>query len=236
MRYPTLSQSRCDEIARARIGGGDLPLAEQWVGDGQDVNLSRIEDAASEIDALMDEHGDTSDKDYVEGLASTMLYAALCPADPGATGVPDVPVLDDPGFWRFLAIRYFWKFVEWRQPKAFNNGKHMRFLGAEQSRDTVLTRMYLRVAAAGGLPHANQAERLRESSDFWQSHILQVRTASAPALTRAIVERQSTDRLATEPLRSFAKRVNGTWTNVLLNLYDDEEAAELVDDLWQDGE
>ena len=231
-----ISWSRCDEIARTRIGGGDPPLDEQWVGNGQDVNLSQIEDAASGINALMHKHIGASDKDYVEGLASTKLYAALCPTDPSATSVPDVPVLDDPGFWRFLALRYFWEFIKWRQPRAFDNGKHMRFLDAEQSRNTVLTRMYLRVAAAGGLQYADHAECLRESADFWQSHILQVRTASAPALTRAIVERQRTDRQETEPLRRFAKRVNGTWTNVLLNLYDDSEAAGLVNELWRDDE
>ena len=231
-----ISWSHCDEIARTRISGGDPTLDEHWVGNGQDVNLSRIEDAASWIDALMHKHIDVGDKDYVEGLASTKLYAALCPTDPDATGVPDVPVLDDPGFWRFLALRYFWGFIKWRQPRAFDNGKHMRFLDAEQSRDTVLTRMYLRVAAAGGLQYADHAECLRESTDFWQSHILQVRTASAPALTRAIVDRQRTDRQETEPLRRFAKRVNGTWTNVLLNLYDDSEAAGLVNELWRDDE
>ena len=236
MRYPTIPRSRCDEIALARIGGGDPPLGEQWVGDGQDVNLSRIEDAASEIDALMDEHGDTNDKDYVEGLASTKLYAALCPADPSATGVPDVPVLDDPGFWRFLALAHFWDFIKWRQPGPFTNGNHMYVLDNRNARDTVLTRMYLRIASVGGLEHAEYAERLKKSTDFWQSHVFNVRTASAPALVHAMVNRQKTDRLDTKPLRRFAKRVSGMWTNVLLELYNDEEAAELVRELWQDGE
>ena len=238
MRYPTISWSRCDEIARTRIDGGDPLLDEQWVGNGQEVNLSRIEGAASRINALMHEHIGASDKekDYVEGLASTKLYAALCPTDPSIAGAPDVPVLDDPGFWRFLALRYFWEFIKWRQPRAFDNRNHMRFLDAEQSRDTVLTRMYLRVAAVGGLQYTDHAECLRESTDFWQSHILQVRTASAPALVRAMVNQQADDRLATEPVRRFAKRVNGMWTNVLLNLYDDAEAVELVAELWRDDE
>ena len=196
----------------------------------------RIAEAATQINALLQEPDAARDQDYVEGRASTKLYAALCPADPHAVGVPDISVLDDPGFWRYLALRYFWNFIKWRQPEPFTNGNHMNVLDNRNARDTVLTRMYLRIASVGGLEHAEYAERLTKSTDFWQSHVFNVRTASAPALVHAMVNRQETDRLATKPLRRFAKRVNGTWTNVLLNFYDDKESTELVDELWQDGE
>lgn len=234
MRYPTIAWSDCDEIAQKRIAGDDAPIDARWVGEGEEVDLARIAEAATEINALRREPGADRDMDHVEGRASTKLYAALCPADPHASGVPDISVLDDPGFWRYLALRYFWDFIEWRQPKAFANNNHMRFLDARQSRDTVLTRMYLRVAAVGGLQHADLAEVLTKSADFWQSHVFQVRTASSSPLVRAMTDQHTTDRLARDPLREFAKRVNGMWTNVLLNLYDDDESAELVVDLWRD--
>lgn len=234
MRYPTVSLTRCAEVAQLRIDGEDPPLGEQWEGDGDDVDLSRIETAARKIDDLLKEPRRDRDKDYVEGIASAHLYAALNPSDPRATGVPDISVLDDEGFWRYLALKFFWSFIQWRQPEAFEGGKHMHFLNAQSSRDTVLTRMYLRVAAVGGLAHAEHAMRLGRSADFWQSHILQVRTASAPPLTRAMVDKQSADRLNTQPLRETAKRVNRAWTNVLLNDYGDEAAATLIGDLWRD--
>lgn len=228
MRYPTISHSQCDEIASKLIAGDNPTIEPVWVGEGEDVNLAQIAEAAQQVQNLLQEHCRNRDRDYVEGLAAAELYPALEPLD--------VPTLDDPGFWRYLAVAYFWDFIKWRQPEPFKNGNHMYVLDNRNARDTVLTRMYLRIASVGGLEHAEYAERLKESTDFWQSHVFNARTASAPALVRAMVHRQATDRLDTKPLRRFAKRVNGTWTNVLLNLYDDEEAADLVRELWQDGE
>ena len=226
MRYPTISRSRCEEVAHQLIARADPPLEPSWVGEGEDIDLAPIEDAAHWIRDLLRQHRANSDLDYVEGLAAAKLYPAL--------EALDVPTLDDPGFWRYLALAYFWDFIRWRQPKPFANGTHMQVLDNRNSRDTVLTRMYLRVASVGGLEHVEYAQRLERATDFWQSHVFNVRTASAPALVRAMVNRQETDHLVTKPLRRFAKRVNGTWTNVLLNLYDDEDAADLVGELWRD--
>ena len=226
MRYPTISLSRCDEIARERIAGADPSIEPAWVGEGDDLDLGPIEQAAKQVEVLLQEHRKQSDRDHVEGLAAEKLYPAVA--------LLDVPTLDDPGFWRYLALAYFWEFIKWRQPAPFKTGNHMQVLDAQHARNTILTRMYLRVASVGGLENVDYTVRVKETTDFWQSHVFNVRTASAPALVRAMVNRQANDRLATKPLRSFAKRVSGMWTNVLLNLYDDEEAAELVDELWRD--
>lgn len=228
MRYPTISLGRCDEIARGRIAGDDPPIEPAWVGEGADIDLKLIEQAAKQVQDLLEEHRNHSDQDYVEALAAAKLYPALA--------LLDVPTLDDPGFWRYLSLAYLWDFVKWRQPAPFKTGKHMQVLDARDARNTIVTRMYLRVASAGGLDHIGYAVRIREATDFWQSHVFNVRTASAPALVRAMVNQQADDRLATKPVRRFAKRVNGMWTNVLLNLYDDDEAAELVAELWRDDE
>ena len=203
----------------------------RWVGEGEEIDLNRIADAAESIKVLL--AGDWSrqrDGDYVEGLAATHLYRSLAPED--APPVP-IEVMDDPGFWRFLGLQYFWDFIAWREPTVLSGSK-MLYVDAEQSAECVLTRMYLRVAAVGGLEHADDAKRLKQATDFWRSHILRVRTGTAPALTRAIVARQAEERLETKALRPFAKRVNGAWTNVLLNMYDDEEAKRFVDELWRD--
>ena len=233
MRYPMLSLPRCEEIVRERIAGRDLDVPMQWVGDGEEIDLNRIAEAAESIKILLS--GDWNrqrDGDYVEGLAATHLYRALVPED--APAVP-IEVLDDPGFWRFLGLRYLWEFIKWREESVLE-GTHMEYVDARRSTECVPTRMYLRVAAVGGLEHADHAERLKEATDFWRSHILRVRTGTAPALTRAIVARQAAERLETKALRPFARRVNGAWTNVLLNMYDDEEAKRFVDELWRSEE
>lgn len=199
----------------------------QWVGSGNEVDLGRIAGAAEEISALKAQYDGIGDRDHVEGLAAKHLYRALVPEDAQPV---DVAVLDDPGFWRFLGLQYLWDFIKWREPSV---DKQMEYIDGRKSAECVPTRMYLRVAAVGGLEHADHAERLKEATDFWRSHILRVRTGTAPALTRAIVTRQADERLKTDDLRPFARRVNGAWTNVLLNMYDDEEAKRFVDELWR---
>ena len=91
--------------------------------------------------------------------------------------------------------------------------------------------MYLRVAALGGAEHADLAYHLPRAIDFWRSHVIRVRTATAPTLTRAMVKHQAADRLMTNDLREFAKRVNRTWSNMLLNLHSQPEAEDLLREL-----
>ena len=230
MRYPSISEGRCREIVQARVDGRDVEVPVQWVGTGDEVDLGRIAEAAAKISDRKVQYEGSGDRDCVEGLAAKHLYRALVPEDAQPV---DIAVLDDPGFWRFLGLQYFWDFIKWREPSVGEQGKHMEYIDGRRSTECVPTRMYLRVAAVGGLEHADQAERLKEATDFWRSHILRVRTGTAPALTRAIVARQAAERLETKALRPFAKRVNGAWTNVLLNMYDDEEAKRFVDELWR---
>ena len=229
MRYPSISLGKCKEIVQARIGERDVEVPVRWVGSGEEeIDLGRIETAADEIASLLERDRGSSARDYVEGLAATHLYRALMPSDARPV---DVAVLDDPGFWRFLGLRYLWDFITWREPSVLN-GTHMEYVDGQRSSECVPTRMYLRVAAVGGLEFAEHSERLDRATDFWRSHILRVRTGTAPALTRAIVSRQARQPIETDSLRPFAKQVNGAWTNVLLNMYDDAEAERFVDEFW----
>ena len=197
-----------------------------WLGEGDDIDIDRISAAAAAVNEIWNENRAKTDRDYVEGLAAPCLFNAL-------QGV-DTAVLDDPGFWRYLAVFHFWNFVCWRQSGAFKpDGKFMRSLDGVSSRNTVLTRMYLRVATAGGADYAEYAKRLTQATDFWQSHILNVRTASAPSLVRAMVAKQKDDRKKTLAIRQIAKDMTAVWTNVVLNIYDDDDAMELVDELWE---
>ena len=232
MRYPTATQSQCRDFGRARKRGDLSDVVAQWVGRGEEMDLGRIEEAAAEIRELMaaaDQRG--TKRDQVEGEASAILYTALSPEEAtGHRGV-DVAVVDDPGFWRYLSLRWFWDFVEWRQwkkPERFKESTHLVYVDAFNSTECVLTRMYLRMAALGGSEHEDLASCLPHATDFWRSHIVRVRTTGAPRLVRAMVEAQRNARLKTDDLRELAKRVNRTWSNVLLDLYTQEEAAQLL--------
>ena len=210
-------------------------MEAHWVGQGQEVDESAIENAADKIKQLMASNDDRRRRaDQVEGEAAKILCRALCPTGERDGGVPDVSVLDDPGFWRYLTMKWFWEFVQWREwgePAKFSEQKHLRYVDARVSTECVLTRMFLRSMSLGGPEHDELAGCLPNATDFWRSHILRVRTASAPKLTRAMVEMQREDPLKTDDVREFAKRKNRTWTNVILHLYDYSEAFELLTEL-----
>lgn len=227
MRYPTLTRSKCSHLADQLIVGQDPAIAPHvnWVGTGDEIHLAPLAEAAERITAAAHAWSD-SDRDRFEGKESETLRAAL-------SAVP-TEVLDDRGFWRFLSIRYFWQYIAWREEGPFSKGNYLKYVDAATNTESVLPRMYLRAQALGG--DANLAGAVPYGTDFWRSHVIRVRTGTAPAVTRALARRQAEDRLMTDPLRHAARRLNRVWTNVVLHIYDESEAAEIVDHVWSDGD
>ncbi|MEX0826152.1 MAG: hypothetical protein WD184_05320 [Acidimicrobiia bacterium] len=225
MTYPVLTGTKCAELARQLLQGTSpaIEAFADWVGVGPEVDLGPIERAAALILAEMTSAGD-SDKDMFEGRYCVLIHDALA-------AVP-IEIRDDRGFWRFLALKYFWPFIKWREAEAFERENHLRYVDAASSTESVITRMHLRAAAVGGQEWARLAGGIPKSTDFWRSHILRVRTCTAPPVARAFASRQMDERLSTPLVRQVARRVNRTWTNVELHLYDDDEARDLIDDLW----
>ena len=232
MRYPTISRETCSELADRKIMNPESSFDDVLndktiiVGEGVDVDLSLIEGAAQAVMNEIPIERRVNELDKVEGRAASHLYAAL-------ENVP-IEVLDDRGFWRFLSFAYFWDFIEWREHNPFLKGNYMKYLDGEDSTESVLTRMYLRVAAIGGSEYAELASAVERGVDVWRSHILRVRTGTSPALTRALVRFQERNQLKRDDMRELAKRLNRTWTNVVLNIYNDSEAEALIAELSSD--
>lgn len=153
-----------------------------------------------------------------------------CPLDDGDT---DGDPRDDPGFWRYLSLAYFWEFIAWRESRAFARGNFEKYVDGMTSPECVLTRMYTRGASVGGLDHLESAEAVR-GTDFWRSHVLRVRTGTAPPVVRALVEMQETRPLERDDLREFAKALTRTWANVVPAIYDDEDAGALISELREE--
>ncbi len=222
MRYPTLTLSDCRETAEEMLAGHTpaVDIMAKWLGTGEDIDMERISAASRRFHQEWVGHTEKKDRDLVEGKLSPILFESL----------QDVPVaiLDDPSFWRYLSLRFFWNFISWREQGAFERGNHMKYINGRNSTECVLTRMYLRVAALGGLEHAHLAGAVPQSTDFWRSHILRTRTGTVPAVTRALVKMQCDHRMLTSDVRALARALNRTWTNVLLNQYTEDEAHDLI--------
>lgn len=219
MKYPVVSLSTCEDFADKKIRGKEPTIEETWKGRDDAVDLTPVEELAEEVNEKVLDTDFSVDKDQFEGKVAAKLYNAL-------EGVP-IEVLDDPGFWRYLSIEYFWPFISWREREPFENGNYVKYLSGRSNTEAVLPRMYLRAKSVGS-HHTQLAGVLKESTDFWRSHVLRVRTGSAPALTRSFVRMQANDRLMTDPLRDFARGLNRVWSNIQLHLYDEDQSEELL--------
>ena len=207
----------------------------QFAGCGDEIDKSPIRQANYELEQLMRESS-RKNLDKTEGEASVILYKGIN----SALGLKDEPlslgVLDDPGFWRYLSLVWFWKFAQWRQwepPQKFDESKHLVYIDGEKAYECVVSRMYLRVASLGGLEYSELASCLDGATDFWRSHLLRVRTSSVPSLTRAFVRFQRDMKLNTTAIRAFAKKLNQAWANFEFIIFSDDEASEFLDNLYR---
>ena len=251
MTYPYLTDAATLRIAEKRIGEAnsqpdrlklddleaDLEDTVSWLGEPPDLNVSALRDAQRQIEQITHDEAGRLDLDQIEGIAACVLHSALDEA-----GTP-VEALSEAGFWRYVSLVHLWNFCVFRQPSAFEatpepGESHKQYIDGELSYLCVPSRMYLRVKALGGIEYAEQdglAWAVRGGTDFWRSHIHRVRVGEHPAIVRAMVRRQSDEitRLSTLPLRTLAKELNRTLTNLVPSLFDDEAADRLVAELWE---
>ena len=235
MRYPILTVEVTSRLTRRFLDQPDPGSAEEnarWVGVGAEVNLKpldRLLPLMNELHAAFLETPEAeSDKDRFEGRIAGPLHSAVTACD--------VPweALDDPGFWRYLALTRFWWFVSWRE-KAFATGdarKYARYVDAKNQTVTVLVRTFNRGRLSIRDGNYDLAYEAPKATDLWQSHILGVNTSYSPEVTRALADRYARDRLPARSLRAVARTMNRTNTNVVTIEYHPGEAADYVDSHW----
>lgn len=231
MRYPTLNAGRTDALVRQLINGEEpsaLSVA-LWRGEGETIDFEILDEIIEDLRERLIEIGEdpdlTTDKDPFEGEVAEGVFPFL-------HSIP-IRVLDDLGFWRFLAVHYFWWFIRWREAGPITNGNAATYTSANRNTEQIPLRLYLRAKAVLIGSDVSPAAALEQSTDFWRSHVIRVRTGTAPTVSRAFVQMQQdpTTRLTTDPLREYARRLNRTWTNVNLNLLDADEASKLISEL-----
>lgn len=265
MRYLTLTRTEAVEISDGRIARlrsgldqsgqyvapfvfdtlrDDLHGKERFNGEGDEFPDQLLAAAQHEIEDLIDKHApDLSGarKDVLEGKASLVLHQAI------NHGAADLTMLDDPGFWRYVAIAYLWNFAVWREhgtlfpkprasgePSASPERRFAVYIDGRRMHECIPSRLWLRVNMLGG-QELDLAFRAQGSTDFWRSHILRVKAGEHPGIVRAMARRQADDstRLTTPLLREFAKQLNRTLQNLVPAMLDDEAADLLVAELWE---
>jgi hypothetical protein len=231
MKYPVVARSKMADLAPRRLAGEpmDMTAAITWSGDGDVFDPAPIAALAVELEnrrTAFQSSAEHADRDLFEGAAAADLHSTIA-------GYP-LLVLDDPGFWRYLALEYFWGIICWREAGAFagaDYGKYRKYIDGVNPSECVLIRMFIRAQIALEDGDYALATAIPRGTDFWRSHILRVRTSSAPIVSRAFAREQARSRMGTSEVRAFARRLNRLRTNVVLDVYDRTESEALLTEL-----
>jgi len=227
MRYPTIGAPQVMDIAEMLLRGSAVHVDDlcTWRGDGVSLDLRDLDAvvtaAEEDLRRLVQEQDPSTDREPFEGRLAAGIFHHLESVPP--------EVLDDKGFWRYLAVSRFWWFISWRESERLARGSIKPYLDVSQTAEQIPLRLYLRAKAVGG--DVQLCQSIPKSTDFWRSHLIRVRTGSAPHLGRAFARMQTETRLPTEDLRGLARQLNRTWSNVVLVAYSAEEAAALIEEL-----
>lgn len=157
--------------------------------------------------------------------------------------------IGDVEFWNYLAVRYFWEFVRFRQENAWLRAQGSPPSTADDDPDTegaklerylhgkdhyqLPLRMYLRAQAVRDGDSFALADITGGSTDFWRSQVLGVRTAQFPPVARTVARLQAAAELNIEEQRPAGRRVNRLRANIDFTLHADDEAADVLTDLWR---
>src|SRR4051812_44853849 len=103
MSYPWISIESTRELTISWFRGG-VPLTAphvRWLGAGDEIELAAMEETEANLHGQLraSDYGD-ADRDEFEGAVGESLAEVLQEVT--------TDVLDDPGFWRYLAIEHFW--------------------------------------------------------------------------------------------------------------------------------
>jgi hypothetical protein len=226
--HPSLAEDTLFENLAALTSGAvsDLSNHVAWIGDGQPMDISDLDAGVERIREALERRLAASgtpelDDDQFEGAMGAELHQCVAAFD--------VEVLDDPGFWRYLAAGPLWFFTKWREdPEKRKPETYHGYVDGTKNDTCVPLRMFLRAAAVVEDGDYSLASSVEKGTDFWRSHVIRVKTSSKPELARAVATEQTSHRMTVDPLREYAKRINRRWSNEVLHVLDGDEARTLA--------
>lgn len=229
MLYPTMDSLMTQSVFGKLVANEivDFEAVTTWTGTGDRIDLGPLDQAIAELNitslaATGNGTSDVAQMETLEGRLSIAITEQL-------RKLP-VEILDDQGFWNYLALSRFWPFIARREASAIQKGNGIRYVDAKHRSEQIPLRLFLRAKAVID-SSPDLAWGLERSTDFWRSHIIRVSIGSNPNLATAFATLQKEDRMNTTDLRSFARRLNRTVTNLIVEALDQDDANALVEDL-----
>jgi hypothetical protein len=222
MKYPSVSEDDASLYSRRLIEGIKIPLKVKVKGAGEDFDEQGVNNLTVVLRRELEVW--KGGKDAFEGRIATRIHQEL-------KDIP-IPVLDDPSFWRYLSLKYFWWYAEWRESGSFKiGGNYMAYTNAKNPNNSIPLRIYLRGQIAAQAGDENLCTATHQSTDFWRSHITRVKNWRYPSIAKAFIETHAENHMKTSPLREFAKSLGRRRANIVFTHYTDKEASDVVEDL-----
>lgn len=123
MRYPTLTEKATASLVVELLGGARSDIVDRerrMIGNAdEELDLTEVATLSRTLKAELDTIDDTEPKDSFEGHIAGRVHQAI-------KGI-NLQILDDKGFWRYLALRHFWWLAFWRED-AFSKGDSGKYL------------------------------------------------------------------------------------------------------------
>lgn len=233
MRYPILERTAALEILAKRAAAEDFS-PEEFVtsrGNGPDFDDSFISPLSEKLAQLREKFPKTlalrdQEGGRFEAEACSIVHQAI-PRDL-------VTAVTDHDFWRYLTVIHFSDLVEWRH-SAGGEAVNPNNFGIGNTKRNLLYRMWMRAELSFDAS-ANDPYCLSRfgDKDFWESHIIGVRTGNARATVRSLVrylfpsELKGKCSLKTIQVRQLAKRITRLRSNVMLEIYPEQMAIKLL--------
>lgn len=229
MLYPTIDSLKIGIVLGQLIHGAELDIESHttWTGTGERVSLDGLDRAIEELGASVsipakEGKADAAQMEKLEGKLAVVVAQHL--------GALPIEILDDRGFWNYLAVSRFWSFISRREAAAIKNGNGINYVDARHRSEQIPLRLFLRAKAVmDSAP--DLAWDLDRATDFWRSHVIRVQVGASPNLATAFARLQKQERMNTTELRSYARRLNRTVTNLVVDVLDEADAEALIDDL-----
>ena len=225
MKIPVLSEQEIGEFVSSMIEGENYEPRVAYLGGEDTLKESDFEELVNSLHKSFSSARKTLGKSQTKRVEQLEVELGAKLRD--FFHENNVEIFYEPGFWSYLSFRCR-EIILWRLPEKNPNGLKTNFV--QKHSPSELRNAFLpRVLARSLIVEGEEELEGYIAQDFWQSHILRVKTGFSPVLSKQFAKAVLHNKIGVDLQRSAAKRIRSIRSNVLFEILDEQQARELVD-------